>query len=126
MVLNRPARLAEVAPGITQVAEDAGFQVLHLYVDGLWVQRPDGTPPGDLNTFLGEIAARNGLPIALEGVYRWVAFLPSRVQVQCATASCYFGVFTDSSVKLRGIAARRHDTPPWVAGVQTHLLEILA
>jgi DNA polymerase-2 len=109
-----------------EAAEEAGFQVLHLYVDGLWIRKPDGAPPGDLNPLLVEIAARTGLPIALEGIYRWVAFLPSRVKAQRATASCYFGVFTDGSVKLRGIAARRHDTPPWVAGVQTHLLEILA
>jgi len=109
-----------------EVAEEAGFQVLHLYVDGLWVQKPDGSPPGDLRPLLEAISERTGLPIALEGVYRWVAFLPSRVNERRSTANSYFGVFEDGSIKLRGIAARRHDTPPWVAGVQTRLLELLA
>jgi len=109
-----------------EAAEDAGFIVLHMYVDGIWIQRPDGSPPGDLQPLMEEIRARTGLSIGLEGVYRWVAFLPSRVDARVPVPNRYFGVFTDGSIKVRGLEARRHDSPPWVTGVQMHVLEILA
>ena len=38
----------------------------------------------------------------------------------------YFGVFQDGSIKVRGIEARRRDTPTWIAEVQMEMLERLA
>jgi DNA polymerase-2 len=75
---------------------------------------------------LDEIARRTGLPIALEGIYRWVAFLPSRSDARVPVANRYFGVFQDGSLKLRGLEARRGDTPPFIAAVQMGILERLA
>ena len=73
-------------------------------------------------------AGRDGYPppIALEGIYRWVAFLPSRMDERVPVANRYFGVFRDGSFKVRGIEARRHDTPPFIAAAQLRLLETLA
>ncbi len=62
-----------------EVAEDMGFTVLHLYVDGLWVKKPEAKEVIDFQPLLEEISRRTGLPIALDGIYDWVAFLPSRV-----------------------------------------------
>jgi DNA polymerase-2 len=117
-----------------EAAEDLGFTVLHLYVDGMWVSLPD--IPGvtsraqagvaDFQPILDEIAERTGLPIALEGIYRWLAFLPSRVDSRVPVANRYFGVFQDGSVKVRGIAARRRDTPPFIAHMQMEMLAELA
>lgn len=109
-----------------ETAEDAGFTILHMYVDGLWIQHPECTAPGDFQPVLEEITRRTGLPIALDGVYRWVVFLPSRVDSRVPVGNRYFGVFQDGSIKVRGLAARRRDTPPWVAAVQTALIEHLA
>ena len=41
-------------------------------------------------------------------------------------ANRYFGVFQDGSLKLRGLEARRGDTPPWIARRQIALIEALA
>jgi len=38
----------------------------------------------------------------------------------------YFGIFTDKSVKLRGIEARRRDTAPFIANLQLNIFEHLA
>ena len=73
-----------------------------------------------------DITERTGLPISMEGVYRWVIFLPSRVNARVPVANRYFGVFQDGSIKVRGIEARRHDTAPFIAETQLGLLEILA
>jgi DNA polymerase II len=58
-----------------EAAEDMGFTVLHLYVDGLWVAALSIPSSADLQPLMEEILARTGLPIALEGIYKWVAFL---------------------------------------------------
>ncbi len=75
-----------------------------------------------------------GIPIALEGVYRWVAFLPSKRDRRIPVPNRYFGVLDacpehgrrDGEIKYRGIELRRHDTPPWVAKVQLAVLQCLA
>jgi DNA polymerase II len=106
-----------------EAAEDLGYEVLQMYVDGLWVKKETLE---DVPLLLEEVCQHSGLPIALDGIYRWVVFLPSRVNPRRSVANRYFGVFQNGEIKVRGIATRRHDTPPWIAGVQMELLEILA
>jgi DNA polymerase-2 len=109
-----------------EAIEDAGGIVLHMYVDGLWVQKPGCKAVQDFQPILDEILERTHLPIGLEGIYRWVAFLPSRTNARLPVANRYFGVFQDGSLKIRGIEARRHDTPPFIAETQMGILEILS
>ena len=109
-----------------EAAEDLGYEVLHMYVDGLWVKKPGVNQNQQVRPLLNEITARTGLPIALEGIYKWVAFLPSRMDVRVPVANRYFGVFQNGEMKLRGIEARRHDTPPWIAQVQLAMIKQLA
>jgi DNA polymerase-2 len=107
-------------------AEDLGFSVLHLYVDGMWVRKPGAARVADFQPLLNEIVERTGLPVALDGIYRWVAFLPSRQDARVPVPNRYFGVFQDGSLKVRGIEARRRDTPAFVAQTQLEVLELLA
>ncbi|MCX8060977.1 MAG: hypothetical protein N3D16_00180 [Anaerolineales bacterium] len=109
-----------------EAAEEQGFEVLHLYVDGLWVKKPDFTQAADFQPLLDEIARRTGLPISLEGIYRWIAFLPSRQDERIPVPNRYFGVFQDGSLKVRGLELRRRDTPLWIAEVQQAILDCLA
>jgi DNA polymerase II len=109
-----------------EAAEDMGFEILHMYVDGLWVQKPGCKTPADFAALLAEVTERTGLPISMDGVYRWVVFLPSRVNARVPVPNRYFGVFQDGSIKVRGIEARRHDTAPFVTETQLRLLDILA
>jgi DNA polymerase-2 len=109
-----------------EAAEEMGFRVLHMYVDGLWVQKDGCRDPQHFQPLLEEVASRTSLPISLDGVYRWVAFLPSRVDDRLAVPNRYFGVFQDGSVKARGIDLRRRDSAPYVADVQREMLRCLA
>ena len=109
-----------------EAAEDLDFEILHMYVDGLWVHKDGCKKPADFEALLADISERTGLPISLDGVYRWVVFLPSRLDERVPVANRYFGVFHDGSIKVRGIEARRRDTAPFIAETQMAILEILA
>ena len=109
-----------------EAAEDLGYTVLHMYVDGLWVKKPGINQTEQVRPLLDEITTRTGLPIALEGIYKWVTFLPSRLDERVPVANRYFGVFQSGKIKTRGIETRRHDTPPWIAQVQLEMIKRLA
>lgn len=100
-----------------EAAEEHGFTVLRMYVDGLWVKREGCRQPQDFQPLLEDIARRTRLPVALDGVYRWNTFLPSRVDARWPVPNRYFGVFQDGSIKVRGIDMRRRDTTPFIAEV---------
>ncbi|MEJ2011145.1 MAG: DNA polymerase domain-containing protein [Anaerolineales bacterium] len=109
-----------------ELVEARGFRVLHLYVDGLWIYKPGARERPDYQALLEEIHAHTGLHIGLEGVYRWLAFLPSRTEPRVAVANRYFGAYEDRTLKVRGIEARRRDTPRFIKQTQLGMLEILA
>jgi DNA polymerase-2 len=109
-----------------EAAEDDGFTIVQMYVDALWVYKPGASKTEDLQPLLVEIAARTGLPISLDGIFRWVAFLSSRRDERIPVANRYFGVFQDGTIKVRGIEARRRDACSFIAGVQMEMLEHLA
>jgi DNA polymerase-2 len=109
-----------------EAAEDLGFEVLHMYVDGLWVRKEKLTNANNFQELLDVISETTGIPIALDGVYKWIVFLPSKVDSRVPVPNRYFGVFQSGEIKVRGIEARRHDTPPFIAQTQMDMLEILA
>ncbi|HEX7975108.1 MAG TPA: DNA polymerase domain-containing protein [Anaerolineales bacterium] len=116
----------EVLLAAKEVAEGMGYTVLHMYIDGLWVQKPGACSVSDFQPLLDEIASRTRLPIALDGIYRWVAFLPSKLDRRVPVPNRYFGVFQSGEVKIRGIEARRQDTPEFIARTQKEMLRRLA
>ncbi len=109
-----------------EVAESLGYELIHMYIDGLWLKREGVKTVTAVQPLLDEIEQATGLPIALEGFYKWVAFLPSKMEQRVAVPNRYFGVFEDGEIKVRGIELRRHDTPPFVANIQRTALELLS
>jgi DNA polymerase II len=109
-----------------EAAEDMGFTVLHMYVDGLWVQKEGLNKSSDFDALVNEIHERTQLPLALDGIYRWICFLPSRQNKKVPVANRYFGIFQSGEIKCRGIELRRHDTPPFLADLQQEILNVLA
>ena len=108
-----------------EAAEELGFTVLHMYVDGIWVRRAGARRVDDFQPLLDEITDRTGLPVSLEGIYRWLAFLPSKVDPRRPVPNRYFGAFKDGSFKLRGIELRRRDTPLFIIQAQMDMLNCL-
>ena len=104
-----------------EIAEREGFRFLHGLTDAIWVERNGAD--GEAYARLAEaITEETGMPIALEGIYRWLAFLPSKRNRRVGVPNRFVGAFSDGEVKARGIAMRRSDTPPWIARFQRDLL----
>ncbi len=108
-----------------KIAESRGFEVIHGIVDSLWV-RKRGATRKDFQELCDEVKYRIGLPIALEGVYRWVAFLPSRMHQDVPVLNRYFGIFEDGRMKVRGIELRRRDAIKVVMDCQENILRLLS
>lgn len=115
----------EVLLRAKEVAEENGFEVLHMYVDALWIRKKGCNRPEHFTDVIDRINLRTGLTINLDGIYRWVAFLPSKTDARVPIANRYFGVFQSGELKVRGLEARRRDTPRWIAAVQKQMIEIL-
>jgi DNA polymerase I len=99
------------------IAEEMGFTVLHGIVDCLWVQ---GSPVALLKQ---SVENEIGIPTEIEH-FNWIVFQP--MNDGSGAYNRYFGGLSDGSVKVRGIAARRHDTPEFVRSMQSRMLEVMA
>jgi DNA polymerase-2 len=107
-----------------EICEEEGFEILHALTDSLWI-RKEGLREEDVLELCGKISDATGVTMGLEGIYRWMAFLPSRRNPKSPVANRYFGVFRNGKIKARGLLFRRSDTPPLIRRVQAQMVEIL-
>jgi DNA polymerase-2 len=107
------------------VAERRGFEVVHGIVDSLWV-RKSKTSEEDCLELKSEIEAKTGFAISFEGIYKWLVFPPSKTDASLPILNRYFGVYQNGKLKIRGMEARRHDTPLAFSRCQMRILQILA
>jgi DNA polymerase-2 len=108
-----------------RIAERGGFEVVHGIVDSLWVKKADSVRE-DYLKLKSEIETETGFQMSFEGIYKWVVFLPSKVDPNLPVLNRYFGAYQDGQLKVRGIEARRHDTPMMFTKCQMDILKILA
>jgi DNA polymerase-2 len=108
-----------------EIAENDGFTLLHALVDSLYVWK-EGATREDYELLAREIEVKTRLPLAIEAVYRYVVFLPSRQYADVPVPNRFFAVAEDGELKVRGLECRRHDTPPLLKSMQHEVLAILA
>lgn len=106
----------EVLLRTRDIAEGMGFTVLHGIVDCLWVQ---GNPMAALK----EKVERETHLHTVVDAYDWLVFLP--MADGTGAYNRYYGRLSSGNMKVRGIAARRGDTPEYVRNVQKEMLNIL-
>ncbi|MFQ5851161.1 MAG: DNA polymerase domain-containing protein [Candidatus Binatia bacterium] len=108
-----------------EIAERRGYRFIHGLTDSLWVKR-EGAKREDYLEVTKIIGERTGIPVSLEGVYRWISFLPSRQDPRAGVPARFFGLFDTGKLKVRGLMVRRHDTPPFVKRAVQEMLGILS
>jgi len=107
-----------------EICEEEGFELLHAITDSLWIRKKGLTEEEVLKLCQG-ISEATGVTMSLEGIYRWLVFLPSKGNRESPVANRYFGLFKNGKIKARGLAFRRSDMPPLIQEAQTRMLEVL-
>jgi DNA polymerase, archaea type len=108
-----------------EIVASNGFSLVHGIVDSMWLRKP-GASVEEYERLCAELKGKLDLPISFEGLYKWIAFLASRVNPRVPVLNRYFGVFQDGTIKFRGIELRRHDTPGLVEKCQRSMIALLS
>jgi DNA polymerase elongation subunit (family B) len=118
------AAAREVLLDAKEVAEAAGYEVLHGIVDSLWLRplSPAATAPEVVADRVGRLM---GVDLNIEGVYKWIAFLPCK-GTGVGALNRYYGAMRGGKLKVRGVELRRRDSPPFVKAAQQEMLDVLA
>lgn len=107
-----------------EICEEEGFELLHAITDSLWIHRK-GLCEEDVSKLCKKISEVTGISMALEGIYRWMVFLPSKDDPYAPVANRYFGLFKNGRIKARGLSFRRSDIPRFIHNAQLKMLETL-
>jgi DNA polymerase, archaea type len=102
---------------IEGIAEDTGFEVLHGIMDCLWVI---GEP---ISAFKEAVEKETGILTEVDS-YDWITFLP--MADGSGDYNRYFGRLDKGKMKIRGVMARKGDTPKYARRMQQELFDILA
>ncbi|MDH5780935.1 MAG: hypothetical protein OEZ29_10120, partial [Candidatus Bathyarchaeota archaeon] len=108
-----------------RVAEERGFEIVHGIVDSLWLKK-ESASPREYVELCNAVSREIGVQLNVEGKYRWIVFLPSRMHVEVPVLNRYYGVFESGRIKVRGIEAVRRDTPPFIKRAQMDMIRVLA
>lgn len=119
--------------GMTQarrVAQEEGYEMVHTMTDCVFLHKPGVTRTDGLR-IARRISTDVGVLMDLEGIYRWIVFLPSKVHSTTGPGTVgvpnrYYGKFEDGTLKVRGIEVQRHSTPDWIHDTQQAMLAVLA
>jgi len=105
------------------LVEDSGYKVIHGIVDALWFGPIAREHKSQMESLIQKIERETGIGITLEGIYDWIAFPRGAADPERASATKYFGKFSDGRIKCRGIMARQSSTPAFIRSVQQELLD---
>jgi len=94
-----------------------GFKVLHGIVDCLWVI---GEP---ISGYKEAVERETGILTEVDS-YDWITFLP--MADGSGSYNRYFGRLDTGKMKIRGVMARKGDTPEYVSRMQQELFDVLA
>jgi len=108
-----------------EICEEEGFELLHAITDSLWIRKRN-LGEEEVLELCRKISEITGVTMSLEGIYRWMAFLPSKGNPESPVANRYFGLFKSGKIKARGLSFRRSDMPPLIREAQMRMIEILA
>lgn len=108
-------------------AEEKGFQLSHAITDCIFIHKKknEKLDQKELENLCESITKETKVTMAIEGVYKWLVYPPSKIDPLLPVSTRYFGKFYNGEIKTRGIASRRKDTPLFVKKMQEELLAIM-
>lgn len=110
-----------------EICEKHDFYLVHGITDCLFLQHSKKKVSSkEVEIICDEISNATNIRMALEGIFSWVVFLPSREKTEVPVANRYFGRYETGKIKVRGIMARRKDMPVFIREAQLLFLDILS
>jgi len=110
------SRSREILLATKEIAEGMDLSVLHGMVDSLWVQGEG------IGRFKERVEEAVGIPTELE-TYGWLTFLP--LADGNGAYNRYYGRMAGGGMKVRGVAARRGDTPAYIRRMQEEMFGVM-
>jgi DNA polymerase I len=110
------SRSREILLATKEIAEGMDLSVIHGMVDCVWVQ---GERIGE---FKERVEGAVGIPTELD-TYSWITFLP--LADGNGAYNRYYGRMAEGVMKVRGVAARRGDTPAYIRRMQEEMLGVM-
>jgi len=110
----------EILVKTAEIAQENKYRVLHGIVDSLWLQGS-----GNPKDVCKKIQAAIHIPIEVDGIYRWIVFLPRRSQTTGAL-NRYYGCLENGDIKIRGLEIRQGNIPPLVKAMQKDILAVFS
>jgi len=106
-----------------ETVEQAGYSVLHGIIDSLWVKpKPGCVSPNRLSRM---ISNKTGIKMDLEGHYKWIVFLPSKIN-DVGALNRYYGMFDNGEIKVRGVELRQKNSPVFLKNMQKEIIDVFS
>jgi DNA polymerase elongation subunit (family B) len=107
----------------TEIVEKAGYSVLHGIIDSLWVKpKPGYVNPNRLSRMISD---NTGIKIDVEGHYKWIVFLPSKIN-DVGALNRYYGLFDNGEIKVRGVELRHKNSPVFLKNMQKEIIDVFS
>ncbi|MDD1670621.1 MAG: type B DNA-directed DNA polymerase, partial [Methanomicrobiales archaeon] len=110
------SRSREILLATKEIAEGMDLSVLHGMVDCVWVQGEG------IGRFKERVEEAIGIPTELE-TYAWITFLP--LADGNGAYNRYYGRMAGGGMKVRGVAARKGDTPAYIRRMQEEIFGVM-
>lgn len=115
----------EIMLSSVKLAEHHGYDIIHGIIDSLYLHKKN-LSESEVKEFCKELYLETGIPVSFEGIFKWIVFLPSINDPERPVPARYYGVFTNGTIKARGIEIRQQSAPLIVKLFQEEVLQDMA
>jgi DNA polymerase elongation subunit (family B) len=122
--INKLSR--EVLLRTKDIVQKLGYEVIYADTDSVFLKdiRTALTTNG-YTQVIDTLRKETGLPISIEHNFKFLVLLPLEAIERIEALKQYFGITQNRELVVRGIEARRHDTPNFIKKFQIELLYTL-
>jgi DNA polymerase elongation subunit (family B) len=122
--INRLSREALIKT--KDVVQKLGYELIYADTDSVFIKTKARMKSRDEYSQVVDALHREiGLPISIEHNFKFLILLPLEASEQMEALKQYYGITHEGELVVRGIEARRYDTPRFIKQFQTELLHTL-
>jgi DNA polymerase elongation subunit (family B) len=122
--INRLSR--EILIKTKNIVQRLGYDLIYADTDSVFIKgNKEITSKDEYNYPINILRKETGLPISIEHNFKFLVLLPLEASEKMEVLKQYYGITHEGELVVRGIEARRYDTPRFIKQFQTELLHTL-